>query len=292
MLKRISGIFCLLPAFVSCVIWKQAETSERPRVDGYITELAEKTVFDTEKAPESSGIENIFGDADYFITHGDSFCPSSLYGLGFEDGKVSRYDEFRLKGALQFDWEDLASSFDNGEPTLYLGDIGDNFRFRTRKSVHIISKIEEGRAIVGRSIRFRCVRDGKTVYSDTEALFYFKGSLYVLTKNYGHALMFRIPLDKGDRVDAPCVGVLPVVSRITSAAVNREQTMLAVLSLNFLYLYDITGGVEPENLNLLRVYSTAGCRQCEGVCFTESGDLAVTNEQGDFYLLKTGAAED
>lgn len=287
-MRKTAGIFIILSGFVSCVIWKQTEIAERPQIDGYITEMARKAVFDTEKAPESSGIENIFGDADYFITHGDSFCPSSLYGIAFENGKVTRYDEFRLKGAVQFDWEDLASSFDDEKPTLYLGDIGDNFRFRVRKSIYAVTRIGNGRAVVDRRIRFRCVRDGKTVYADTEALFYFKGSLYILTKNYGNALMFRIPLDSGDRVDAVCLGVLPVPSRITSAAVNREQTLLAILSLDFLYLYDIGDGVEPQNLSLLRVYSAAGCRQCEGVCFTEEGNLAVTNEQGDFYLLKTG----
>lgn len=291
-IKKTAGIFCILFWFVSCVVWKQAEIAETPQIYGNIAELARKSSFDTEKAPESSGVENIFGDADYFITHGDSFCPSSLYGLKFDkNGEIARYDEFPLKGAVQFDWEDMASSFDGEKPTLYLGDIGDNFRFRTRKSIYVISRIVEGKAVVDRRIRFRCVRKGRTVYADTEALFYFKGDLYILTKNYGNALMFRIPLNDGNYVDALCLGTLPGSSRITSAAVNREQTLLAVLSLDFLYLYDISDGVAPENLNLLRVYSAVGCRQCEGVCFTENGDLAITNEQGDFYLLKAGLSQ-
>lgn len=287
-MKRIIFIFTILTFFSSCVIWKQAEKVEKTNVFGKVTDSALKIKFDPLRAPESSGVENIFGDEGFFLTHGDSFCPSSLYGLQVENDKVVRYEEYRLKGALQFDWEDTASSFIDGASTLYLGDIGDNFRFRTWKSVYVITRIGDGKAYVDRRIRFRCVRDQKTVYADTEALFFYGGDLYILTKNYGRALFFRIPLNEEDRVDAEYFGMVSIPSRITSAAVNREQTLLAVLSLDFLYLYDVSDGLDEPDSRVVRVYSTDGCRQCEGVCFTEDGTVVITNEQGDLYLLKTG----
>lgn len=288
MMKRIIFIFAATAVFSSCVIWKQAEKVERADVFGKVTDLALQTRFDPVRVPESSGVENIFGDEGFFLTHGDSFCPSSIYGIRVENGKAVRYEEYRVKGALQFDWEDMASSFVDGEETLYLGDIGDNFRFRTWKSIYMITRIGNGKAYVDRRIRFRCVKDQKTVYADTEALFFYGGDLYILTKNYGRALYFRIPLGEKERVDAEYCGTISIPSRITSAAVNREQTLLAVLSLEYLYLYDVSDGLEEPDARVVRVYSTEGCRQCEGVCFTEDNTVVITSEQGDMFLLETG----
>lgn len=276
-------VFILLSG---CVVWKSARSVESPQTDGKITDTAQKIVFDTEKAPESSGIENIFGDENYFITHGDSFCPSAVYGMQVKNGEVVRYDEFRLKGGSQFDWEDTASSVDeNGNRTLYLADIGDNLRFRTRKTIYLITRIENNRAVVDRKIRFRCVKDGKTVYADTESLFFYDGALYVMTKNSGKALMFRIPLDEGDRVDAEFVQSVSIPSLITSAATTDDGTVLAILSLEYLYFYDISDGIDELDSKVMKIYSSSGCRQCEGVCFTRDGRVVVTNEQGELYLF-------
>ena len=52
-------VFILLSG---CVVWKSARSVESPQTDGKITDTAQKIVFNTEKAPESSGVENIFGD--------------------------------------------------------------------------------------------------------------------------------------------------------------------------------------------------------------------------------------
>ena len=285
-MKNPAAVLILSVLFSGCVIWKSARAVEAPQTDGKITDRAQKIVFDTGKAPESSGVENIFGDENYFITHGDSFCPSAVYGMQVEDGEIVRYDEFRLKGGTQFDWEDTASSVDeNGNRTLYLADIGDNWRFRTWKTIYVITKIENDRAVVDRKIRFRCVRDGKTVYADTEALFFYGGALYVMTKNSGKALMFRIPLDEGDRVDAEFVQSVSVPSLITSAAATDDGAVLAVLSLEYLYFYDISGGTDNLDSKVIKIYSASGCRQCEGVCFTRDGRVAVTNEQGELYLF-------
>lgn len=286
---RVKVAVCVLSlGFASCVVLKEGERVENPPIFGYVVQEAKKIAFDTKKVPESSGVESLFGDSRTFISHGDSFCPPFLYRFRIENDTATDYERFRLQGALPLDTEDIAAAWINNKPILFFGDIGDNWRFRLRKTVFAVTQLENGKATVDRRIRFRCRREGKTVYADSEALFFYRGDLYLLTKNRGSALLFCFPAEGARYVDALCLGSFPVASRITSAAVNRQQSRLAVLTLEFLYLFEIDEESGIQNLHLWRAYSVAGCRQCEGVCFTENGDIVITNEQGDLYLLEIG----
>lgn len=266
----------------TCVIWRNTGEDNHFKTEKLVVQLAHKMTFNSRKAPESSGIVWIDGR---IYTHGDSFSPSALYSLkGEENGKIQEIEKIPVRGAIQFDWEDLAISYEGGR-TLFLGDIGDNLRFRTQKTIYILKEPQKDGVEVQRRLRFRCLKEGKTVYADSEALFYFKGSLYVITKNYGEALLFRIPLNMGNIVNALYEQTISLPSRVTSADISPSQKQLAILSLDYLLLFDISRGLENLDDKIVDIYSTKGCRQCEAVTYKNDKEIIISNEQGDLYFL-------
>lgn len=275
-----------LPA--GCMVWNAAEEGIPAGTVIPFSDAALHADFDVKALPESSGLLEWAGESDLFLTHGDSFSPSKLYLFRYTDGRIGDYRDIPVKGAVQSDWEDLARK---GDGQIYLADIGDNLRIRTEKRIYRIDgkkMLSTGTALVEEKWIIRCRMDGKTVYADTEALFIYKEKFYLMTKNRGEALIFEADPGEGKRVDARPVGRFNAYSEITSADTDAEERRLAILSYDYLYLIDISGGLADLSDKILKIFSL-DCGQCEGVCFTSDGGLAVSNEDGDFYKLPASA---
>src|SRR5687767_9826648 len=73
---------------------------------------------------ESSGMSSSSRSGDYFFTHNDSGDEARLFAVNRSGETLA---VFRVPGASNLDWEDMARGPDDqGRPALYLGDIGDN----------------------------------------------------------------------------------------------------------------------------------------------------------------------
>ncbi|MDY3939364.1 MAG: hypothetical protein SOZ27_03655 [Spirochaetia bacterium] len=275
-----------LPA--GCMVWNVRDEGKPAGTVLFFSDAARHSLFDVKALPESSGLSEVDGEPGLFLTHGDSFSPSKIYLFRYNDGQIGDYRSIPVKGAVQSDWEDLARGKDG---QIYLADIGDNLRLRTEKRIYRIDgkkTVSSGTALVEEKWVIRCRMDGKTVYADTEALFIYKEKFYLITKNRGEALIFEADPKSGRRIDAHAVGSFSAFSEITSADIDAEEQRLAVLSYNYLYLVDVSDGLTGLSDKILKIFSL-DCGQCEGVCFTSDGGLAVSNEDGDFYKLPASA---
>lgn len=87
---------------------------------------------------EGSGLVNSKCSQNVFWTHNDSGDDAYIFAL---DGKGEKLATYRVKGAKNVDWEDIAEIKDkSGECFLYIGDFGNNGRSRTE---HTIYKVKE-----------------------------------------------------------------------------------------------------------------------------------------------------
>lgn len=93
-----------------------------------------------ERVRESSGIAPSRKDEGYYFTHNDSGDSARIFKFNLE-GKVSR--SYTISNAKAVDWEDMASATLDGDPYLFIGDIGDNAG--KRGSVQVYRVPEPGR---------------------------------------------------------------------------------------------------------------------------------------------------
>lgn len=84
---------------------------------------------------ESSGVTASPTRPDVFYTLNDSGDSARIFGFN-RKGEVLR--EFKIRGARNVDWEDLAAATLNGKPYLFVGDIGDNAGRRSFITVYRI----------------------------------------------------------------------------------------------------------------------------------------------------------
>lgn len=287
-MKKITmrGVTVALFLLCGCMIWNERD-SETPQLPATaFVEKAERFSFDPKQLPESSGLLAIHGEKNRFLTHGDSFSPSKLYLFRCAERTIDNYVELSVKGACQNDWEDVSWG-DDGQ--LYLADIGDNLRIRTEKRIYRIDwqkTVASNIAAIEQHWWVCCRKDGKTVYADTEAFFVYEGDFYLITKNSGEALIFKADPSQGERLEAREVARFHAFDKITAADVRDDGKRLAILSYNYLYILDLSAGVDDLQNKILKLF-TLDCGQCEGVCFTVDGGLALINEDGEFYRLST-----
>jgi len=89
---------------------------------------------------ESSGLTTSKCQPDVYWTHNDSGDDAFIYAI---NRSGSRLGTWSVIGALNIDWEDIASIKDNnGICFIYIGEIGDN---ADRRSEHIIYRLPEPR---------------------------------------------------------------------------------------------------------------------------------------------------
>ena len=97
------------------------------------------TLADT-RIKESSGLARSSRHEGIFWTVNDSGGEPCVFAI---DLKGRTRAKVRVAGAVNFDWEDLASGLDeNNQPVLYVGDIGDNFHVRPTVQIYRIPEPE------------------------------------------------------------------------------------------------------------------------------------------------------
>ncbi len=90
---------------------------------------------------ESSGLAASWARPGWVWTHGDSGTGPNLVRFNPADGASER---FRLRGAVNVDWEDMASFRRGDTGWLAVGDVGDNLRKRGHLVLYVVPEPVEG----------------------------------------------------------------------------------------------------------------------------------------------------
>lgn len=236
---------------------------------------------------ENSGMAYYGGNSAWFVN--DSGNPDKIYKVDF-DGQLTA--KFKVKNAKNRDWEELTTDPDGN---LYIGDFGNNLNDRKNLRIYLLGnpETERGDKIEAEKISFHYPEQKdfppkkKDRLYDAEAFFYFKGHLYIFTKNRtqpfsGETLLYRIPAQKGDH-KAELIGRTELCTdwdtcRVTSADISKDGKTVVLLGYGKLYLFS---GFESDNFfEGERKEFDLGIRtQLESVCFYDENTLLLSDEE-------------
>lgn len=278
---------------------------ERPLpCEGKIVAVLEDT-----RLKECSGLCCGVRNPEVFWTLNDSGGEPCIYAVDHA-GKTRA--KVRLPGAVNFDWEDIASGRDEkGDPMLLIGDIGDNFRLRPIIQVYQIAEpavapagaeVDERRSSVP-LIWHASYPDGAH-NAESLLLHPLTHRLYVLTKSEdGRSALYAFPekwqkeevmvLSKVAPLDFPAVmrvGKRPNDNCLaTAACFAPDGTRMVVATYSSLYEWKLPGGMPLEQA-LKQPPSRLEpplLRQLEAVCYDgDSFTLWLTSEHLPTPLLR------
>lgn len=157
---------------------------------------------------ESSGFAPSHRAANLLWSHNDSGGEPVVYAVGTDGSDRGRV---RLSGAINIDWEDIASFTLDGQAYLLIADVGDNLAVRTDCRLYVIAEPDPATLATGREITVPVLweipvrfadnpRDCESVSVDVA-----EKAVYLLSKREHPVGLYRLPL-------------LPVASGTTPAA--------------------------------------------------------------------------
>ncbi|HRJ26164.1 MAG TPA: hypothetical protein PLO61_01475 [Fimbriimonadaceae bacterium] len=138
------GRFMVVLALMATVFfgyrtWSSAQQSPpRPQVPrewgtpGLIAEIPKSS-----EIQESSGLARSYRQPKTYFTHNDSGDSARFFQFDLTGKVLATYT---ISGASALDWEDMASARVQGQPLLFLGDIGDNAQKRASITVWVVSE--------------------------------------------------------------------------------------------------------------------------------------------------------
>ena len=234
--------------------------------------------------PESSGI-SLASDGVSYWTHNDSSGESTLYHISSTGS---------LLGSKHFpnipnkDWEDLASAPDG---RIFIGDMGNNSNSRQDLSIYIINNINSSTADAD-TLSFR-YPDQKLfpplpedLNYDCEAFFFFKGQLYLFSKNRSktkqYTKIYTLKAEKGKQV-AILKDSLKLDVQVTSADISPDGKTFVILTYGKILFFGVNNGT-------VNFDKPIGCmkflrKQSEAIAFINNHDLVVSNEQRDLFKI-------
>jgi hypothetical protein len=246
----------------------------------YITKLPKKL-------KENSGMAIGKDSTVWFVNDGGN--EDKIYQIN-NKGKILK--ELEVKNAKNKDWEDMAQDKDGN---VYIADTGNNANKRKDLIIYKIPNPdkEKGDKIEAEQIEFSFPEQRKfppkqkNLLYDTEAIFYAKDSLYLITKNRSHpfngnALIYRIPAKKG-KYKATYLGEFISCTdfstcKITAADISPDGKTIALLGYGKLWLFtnfNLSNFFEGE-LNTIDL----GIRtQLESISFLNNKTLLLSDEQ-------------
>lgn len=102
-------------------------------------ELEQTGVVEDNRLGEISGIDSSFRYQDCYWVHNDSGNPAEIFLIS-ETGKTRAV--VSLKGATNFDWEDICLFNFRGKPHICIADVGDNGAKRNSYQLYILAEPE------------------------------------------------------------------------------------------------------------------------------------------------------
>lgn len=244
---------------------------------------------------EVSGIVKSLKFEDTYWVHGDSGTKNRIYAINkkgeIKSGKKS--DEgVKINGVSNIDWEDIAIGT-NG--TLIIGDIGNNCHCRSDLSLIVVQEPTPGDKEVEVLAKYRIKypkEDGiKSLlfeYSyNAEALFVKNDVIYIITKKEkGESVkLFRLDNPDESRLnELTFVSEVPIKGKVTAADISKDQTQLAVLTYDSVFIFDIAEIAQDFFKGTSYGIKLSGTKQIESIAFSVDSIL-ITEEEGELFEI-------
>lgn len=254
--------------------------AEKPANSEQLALLADKRI------KESSGLAPSLRIPDLLWTLNDSGGPTTLYALTTQGQTLG---EIKVNNAENIDWEDLASGPNaEGQPTLFIADIGDNKK--ARPSIQIYEIPEPEITPNSKPKKIAPTRTWNLRYPDGPAnaetlLVHPKtGRLHILTKTLlGTATLYSVPathqpdtvqvLEKITTLHFPLLnktGKRPIDNLMTTGgSLSSDANRLVIATYNSLYEWTLPDGqltAQALDANPIRIDPPL-TRQMEAVCY-------------------------
>ena len=239
---------------------------------------------------------------DVYWSVNDSNNAPALIAFG-KDGKIivpdilpeGGYKGIKVKGAKNNDWEALAAD-DKGN--IIICDAGNNKNNRKDLAVYIVPEPDPYKETATRKAKkVRFEYPDQTAFPpkkmemnfDSEACFYSKGRLYLLTKHRGDTKtkLYVFPsLDFGKKQVLKLLGSAEIGGMATDAAISPSGKKLAVLTYYGAFLFKKSrwkkSFISGKKMNL-----PFSAKQCEGITFDDEETIIISNEQGELFRIRT-----
>ncbi len=259
------------------------------------------TILEDKRIKESSGLAPSGRDPSIFWTTNDSGGEPCVFAID-RDGKTRA--KVRVRDAANFDWEDIASGKDEkGTPTLFIGDIGDNFFIRSSVQVYQIPEPEvnaPGQTVeeieTAAPQRWRANYPDGSHNAESLLLHPLTRRLYILTKSEdGKSALYAFPQPLQPKVSMVLEKVVdlvfPTLIRVgkrphdncmtTSASFAPDGSRMVVATYSSLYEWLLPPDkplAEALKLAPVRIEPEL-LRQMEAVCYdSDSRTLWITSE--------------
>lgn len=256
---------------------------------------------------ESSGLARSQRSTDLLWTHNDSGGAASAYAIS---PRGQYLGALALTGALNLDWEDMASFTEAGQPSLLLADIGDNNAFRPFVTLYIVDEPEPSRLRPDAELSAAPRRTLTVLYPDgprdaeAVAVDANEGFVYLLSKRDAVPRLYRVPLAPllpvqvaealGDTsIPRAAAGAADPerFNWVTSMDFRDDASEIAVLTQDRVYVYRRAAG-EPIAAAMQRgpaeTIAVPGFSQAEAVSFAQDGSLYVSFENLPAPLARLG----
>lgn len=263
-------------------------------------EARQVAVLKDRRINEASGLAASRRHEGVFWTHNDSGGEPCLFGINLQGDTVAKV---RLPGAVNFDWEDIATHTDaEGRPWIYVADIGDNLRLRPSVQVYQIPEPDLP-AEPGHEYESAKPQLWRGVYPDgrhdAECLLVHPstGRIYIITRSgEGQSAVYAFPelLVEGSAMKLEKVAALTIApthregkrprdaAMITAGSISDDGTRLVLSTYSYLHEWTLRPG-EPLNEALARqprILIPPLLRQLEGICHEKGGHgLWLISEQ-------------
>ncbi len=261
---------------------------------------------------ESSGLALSARDPSIFWTHNDSGGEPCLFALSRQGKTLAK---LRIRDAVNFDWEDIASGRDAaGQPVLFVADIGDNFFARPTVQVYQVpepplpanasKEIESEKPVI-----YHAAYPAGRLNAESLLQHPGTGRLYIITKDAaGHSGLYAFPatliptqmmvLEKVTDIDFPLISRkgkrLQDAAEITAACFSPNGSRLIVASYSYLYEWRLPAD-EPLATALKKpptVITPPLTSQMEALCYDADGrTLWLTSERLPTPLIRISRAE-
>ncbi len=290
--------FLFLPVFAllaACTTVPSGSAWNRPAVVGHLA---------TAELTESSGLARSHRSTDLLWSHNDSGGEPVIYALGTDGADRGRV---RIAGAVNRDWEDIASFELNGRPYLLIADTGDNQAVRTDCRLYVIAEPDPAELAPGREITVPIAWEMPVAYADhprdceSVAVDAKEGFVYLLSKRELPVGLYRLPLRPIKPAATPPAAFLTLVSQIPQPTGPRRlvdgptgrmggmpvamdiatdgSAAVVLTYMDVLVFPRATGESWASAFTRLPLHlETISLPQAEAVCFAGDGGIFVTTE--------------
>lgn len=232
---------------------------------------------------------------DIFWSLNDSGDSARIFAFDF-NGKIikpewiKKYSGVKIIDAYNTDWEAMTYDADGN---LIICDCGNNYNYRRDLALYKLAEpnpyyANESGIISKYPFKYPdqidFPPDKNNLNYDAESIFTYKGKLHIITKTRSTtvAKLYRFNSLISWQLNIPeIVGSFDFKSMVTDASVSDDGKYLAVLTYNYIWIFELSQDDNPFNSKYY--YKEISLGQCEGLSFLNDY-LVISNENG--YLFK------